>query len=628
MLRWLPAWLAASSLLLSVAWSGEAVAIAKLSEGAEAGTLGRTTLRLVGEYRFRVLPEELAGLPCVAMPRGDIKQPGRGFSFDIDRDGVVYLLVHDMPGKPLEPKGWARTELATEWQGHQGVHTDTVWMRRFPKGTVTIPSHTVKKENGTYGIPHLAAIALKEIKIEAVPSPLEAMTAVGKVKPRRSADIEASPLSVGFETLDRRMFEPDRTYKQLAQLGVKWARVQTGWARTETVKGAYDFAWLDDVVSNLLRIGVRPWFSLSYGNRLYTPEAPDESAVGWVPIFDDAAKAGWLRYTRAIARRYRDRVGHYEIWNEPNHSGAFWKPKKPNAAEYVELIRLTAPVIREEVPKAVIIGGAFAGMPTPYLEESLEAGMGGLVDRVSYHPYRTVPEGGGYESTLAKWRAMLAKHNPKLRLWQGENGAPSQPGGVGAMGTLPWTEQRQAKWVTRRILTDLRLGVELTSYFHLADLVNYNWGRGGTGKTNFKGLLRGTDYTPKPSFFAYQCLCALFDSHAVPSDGKLSFAAAADGPTLDDPGKVWWATFGRDGKALCAYWLPADLFRRFVPRRVVVTLSCGKGVSLGRPVLIDPLTSTVYRIEGAASQDGTWHWPNLPLLDYPLLVADEALVAD
>lgn len=615
-------------LAMLVAWGGGAATITKLSEGAVTGTLDRKTLRLVGEYRFRFLAEELVGLRCVTVPRGDIKRPGRAFSFDVDRGVVVYLLVHDMPGKRLAPKGWARTELATEWQGHQGVHTDTVWMRRFAKGTVAIPPHTLKKDNGTHGIPHLAAVALKGIKVEPVPSPLEAMTAIGKVKPRRSVDIEASPLSVGFETLDRRMFQPERTYTHLAQLGVKWARVQTGWARTETTKGTYDFAWLDDVVSNLLRIGVQPWFSLSYGNRLYTPKAPDASAVGWVPIFDEQAKAGWLHYTRAIARRYRDRVRHYEIWNEPNHSGAFWKPKKPNAAEYVELIRLTAPVIREEVPKAVIIGGAFAGMPTPYLEQSLAAGIGGLVDRVSYHPYRTVPEGGGYESTLARWRAMLAKHNPRLRLWQGENGAPSQPRGVGAMGTLPWTEQRQAKWMTRRMLTDLRLGVELTSYFHLVDLVNYNWGRGGTGKTNFKGLLRGTDYTPKPSFFAYQCLCALFDSHTVPSDGKLSFAAAADGPKLDDPGKVWWAAFGRDGKALCAYWLPADLFRRLVPRRVAVTLSCGKDASLGRPVLIDPLTSTVYRIDGATAKGGAWMLPGLPLLDHPLLIADQSVLSE
>ena len=51
-------------------------------------------------------------------------------------------------------------------------------------------------------------------------SPL-GLAVLGKVKPRRAVDIEASPLSVGFETLDRKMFQPERTYEHLAGLGVK-----------------------------------------------------------------------------------------------------------------------------------------------------------------------------------------------------------------------------------------------------------------------------------------------------------------------------------------------------------------------------------------------------------------------
>src|SRR5512140_1692798 len=106
----------------------------------------------------------------------------------------------------------------------------------------------------------------------------------GKLKTRPSKAIAASPLSIGFETLDRKMFDPDRCYSHLGELGVKWARCQTGWARTETRCGEYDFAWLDSIVDNLLQVGVQPWFNLGYGNRIYTPGAPHESAVGWVPL--------------------------------------------------------------------------------------------------------------------------------------------------------------------------------------------------------------------------------------------------------------------------------------------------------------------------------------------------------
>lgn len=94
------------------------------------------------------------------------------------------------------------------------------------------------------------------------PTSRERLPVLGKVAPRSSISIAASPLSIGFETLDRKMFDPERTYAHVARLGVKWARVHTGWCRTERKRGAYDFAWLDQVVDALRRIGVQlstPW---------------------------------------------------------------------------------------------------------------------------------------------------------------------------------------------------------------------------------------------------------------------------------------------------------------------------------------------------------------------------------
>jgi hypothetical protein len=446
---------------------------------------------------------------------------------------------------------------------------------------------------------------------------------VGKVRPRRSVSIAASPLSVGFETLDRKMFDPQRTYDHLAQLGVKWARAQTGWARTERTKGQYDFAWLDSVVDALRRIGVQPWFNLGYGNRLYTPEAPDDSAVGWVPLNSAEAKQAWVNYSRRIADHFRDRVQHWEIWNEPNIRG-FWKPKEPRAADYLELVKMTVPEIRCRVPDAVIIGGALAGMPRKYLAECMDLGLGDHVDKISYHPYRPVPE-ENYEPEVLAWRKLVARHKPGIKLWQGENGCPSQKGSAGALRQYEWNETRQAKWLLRRILTDLRLGIELTSYFHLVDLVNYNWGSGPTGQTNFKGLLRGTDYTPKPSYFAYQCLCALFDSETQRADLTIRFETAGEGQPVD-PDKIHRAGFRRGRHALCAYWWPARLQEDFATRQIRASIGGGPDVGFQTPVLVDPLTAKVYTINTRKDADGLLPIDRLPLSDYPLIVADQAVI--
>ena len=142
---------------------------------------------------------------------------------------------------------------------------------------------------------------------------------MGNLIPRRTADIVSSPISVGFETLDRYHFDPKRTHPHLAELGAKWARVQTGWSRCERRKGVYEFGWLDEIIDDLLAIGVQPFFSLGFGNLLYTPDAPHESARGFVAYYygEEAAQA-WRHYVAAITAHFAGRVSHWEVWNEPN----------------------------------------------------------------------------------------------------------------------------------------------------------------------------------------------------------------------------------------------------------------------------------------------------------------------
>ena len=447
----------------------------------------------------------------------------------------------------------------------------------------------------------LGAVALTAIAPASFPAANEdrfagfGLTAAGKLRARPSSAIQASPLGVGYETLDRQHFDPVKTFQHAAQLGVKWARCQTGWARTEKTKGQYDFGWLDEVVDGLLKIGIQPWFNLGYGNPLYTPEA-DETAVGWAPVFDEAAMEGWKKFTAAIAEHFKGRVQHYEIWNEPNIT-SFWKPGKPDPAAYAKLVAETAPIIRQRVPDAVIIGCALARMPLDYLRACLEAGLAKQVDVVSYHPYREVPE-AGYEEDVRGVRELLAQHQAShLKLWQGECGCPSQKGGAGALSKTDWNETRQAKWLLRRIVSDLRMEVDLTSYFLIVDLVGYR------GSTNWKGLLRGSDYTPKPAFSAYQNLCALFDAETRKAD--LSIRVEGAGETT-----VVTASFQRCGQPLYLFWTPADLTKDVPPQKVKVTV----GDKLKSPALLDPLTGVVYKI---ASFDA------LPLADYPLILAEE-----
>ena len=78
---------------------------------------------------------------------------------------------------------------------------------------------------------------------------MDRLTKIGSVKPVHSTQVKESTLGLGFEKLDRAVFDPEKAYDKVAALGVKWIRIQSGWARTEKEPGVYDFAWFDDIGS-------------------------------------------------------------------------------------------------------------------------------------------------------------------------------------------------------------------------------------------------------------------------------------------------------------------------------------------------------------------------------------------
>ncbi len=120
-----------------------------------------------------------------------------------------------------------------------------------------------------------------------------------------SKDIVASPLGVGFECLDRMMFDPRRAYARRPDWASNGHVARPDGRGPEAEKpGEYDFAWLDEVADSLLAEGVQPWFSVSYGNRLYGDPAarqPGRRRLG--PILTHEARSAWLRYTRTLVRR-------------------------------------------------------------------------------------------------------------------------------------------------------------------------------------------------------------------------------------------------------------------------------------------------------------------------------------
>jgi hypothetical protein len=459
--------------------------------------------------------------------------------------------------------------------------------------------------------------------------PALALKQIGRLKAVPSKEIGDSGISIGFECLDRFIFDPDRCYDKLAATGVKWARCQTGWSRCEQEKGRYDFQWLDEVVDNLRRRGIQPWFNVGFGNKLYMPKTYGEAAVGYVPLYyGDETLQAWQNYIRALSCHFKGRVTHWEIWNEPDIT-AFWQPAKPDPREYLRLIQLTGAIIRAEIPDAKI-GACSSGIVSTYVTALIKAGVGKEIDFFCVHAYRILLE-KDYPSEIAALRRLFDAHGgAQVKLWQGESGFASHfPKGHWLHPTVFDSERNQAKWLLRRYALDLKVGMERSSFFQMVDMTARPYQMSSTTQTDpaRHGILHGGSYAPKESYRALTHFAAVFDQNTWPANlyAALDFA----GPVSAQLAAIT-TPFIRKGRPLYLYYLPADVQADYpgaADAQLKILDDADQGIE--HPILADLLTGRVYEPTQVKPSKGPYRqFGRLPLTDYPLVLTDRDALQD
>jgi len=174
----------------------------------------------------------------------------------------------------------------------------------------------------------------------------------------------------------------------------------------------------------------------------------------------------YLEYVRFIVDHFKNRIQYYEIWNEPNNPAC---PQWIEVQDYIELVRRTVPLIREEYPEAKIQVGGTTGLSNPdsqaYLFTILESDIMPLVDVVSWHPFfGDSPEHNGdyyyaYPSIVQKIKDTASSHGFKGEYEADEmNWRPlSEP--ENAPDRLAYGEIAYAKYWARGILMNLGMNV-------------------------------------------------------------------------------------------------------------------------------------------------------------------------
>jgi len=458
-----------------------------------------------------------------------------------------------------------------------------------------------------------------------------ALPYVGTVRPRSTGEIESSNWLIGCETLDRDFADYDQYKEYIAPLGIKRLRMQAGWAKTEKVKGQYDWAWLDHIINDATSRGLKPWLQTSYGNPLYKGGGGANLGAG-MPTSKEALEA-YDKWVAAMVTRYKDKVKDWEVWNEPNFGDNSLNTPEMTADFNIR----TAEIIKQVQPDAKISGLAMGHISINFADRFFRRvatqGKMKLFDNITYHDYAYNPDANYH--LVSKLRATLDKYAPGMKLRQGENGAPSEGGaGRGALWDYDWTELTQAKWDMRRMLGNLGHDIECSIF----GLIEMAYTDGPINKLNYKGIIK-SDSTkqvirPKMAYYAIQNVTAIFDHTLERITGlERTHNIAGAGPdefryshTTDRSLAVYGFRHKVTQKQLYAIWMDESIPTDSNQTKLQ-TFSFSNG-NFETPIFVDLLTGGIYEIPATTwSKKGSiYTFKEIPVYDGPILIADKSLV--
>ena len=466
---------------------------------------------------------------------------------------------------------------------------------------------------------------------------------LGYMPHKTSLEMDNVPVGVGFETLDRDTFDPLTTFDYLCEAGVKYARCQSGWWKCERTPGKFDFKWIDDVVDGLKAKKIETWLSLSFGHPAYCPSEEFDKqwadakakgvmvpgwARGWVgesPLYHgDKAMKAWLKYVNALTKHVKGRVNIFEIWNEPEY---FWRYKGKTggdlygdvqaARDFAKFVKITAAEVRKVIPDAQITFN-LAALSSVWVTTLAEEGIADVIDFYNYHTYKRTPE-EGVKCATDQIRALFKRADGKpMRIWQGESGRASDKSKLFAFPT----QYSQAKFITRRITSDLAVGCEVSSQFTVADFLCYY----ENGADQYYGIWNTRENKPKLGWYALQSMCYLMENIELAPEYFFNFSTIknANGfmsliPYLN----VEVAQFKRGDIPVIAFWQKEHIDISASPLLGRLQFVTGAPSKLQHPIIIDPIRGIVwdakkalsYTSRGAEAVD-VWAY------DYPLFLTD------
>ncbi|MBE2193989.1 MAG: cellulase family glycosylhydrolase [Anaerolinea sp.] len=181
-----------------------------------------------------------------------------------------------------------------------------------------------------------------------------------------------NPIGVNsFLELEPELAKRERQMQMIHDAGIAWIRQKFTWQDIEiSARGNFTDARNDlngdgqiDSINAWLKYDSIVELAQKYGvqiiARLGTPPAwsqPEGQKGTFAPPED---LQDFVNYAAATATRYRGRVRHFQVWNEPN-LGAEWGDQPVDPQRYTEMLCRTYRALKQIDPEIVVISGAIA----------------------------------------------------------------------------------------------------------------------------------------------------------------------------------------------------------------------------------------------------------------------------
>jgi polysaccharide biosynthesis protein PslG len=182
-----------------------------------------------------------------------------------------------------------------------------------------------------------------------------------------------------------------RSLELVREMGAPWIVEFFPWAYYHGAEGTFAWEHPDLVIDHaqaqgltvIARLGLTPHWARPPGTPL--------------TYLDEGGYDDFAEYAAAFADRYRGKVTYIIIGNEPNLSYE-WGYRPATANDYVNLLRVVYPAVKEANPEMQVLGGALAPTLEPagspwglndltYLAAMYEAGAADFFDGLAVHAY-------------------------------------------------------------------------------------------------------------------------------------------------------------------------------------------------------------------------------------------------